>query len=61
MSKILDLKLFGTCEICTADDSRVYVFIDCHERGHLVCKECIEKLIEWGLVEQPKFELQDDD
>ena len=61
MIKILELRLHGDCYLCDAEDQAVWALIDKHEKGHLLCKACIETLADWGLIEQPKFELQDEE
>ena len=61
MTKILDLKLHGDCFLCEYEDGPVYVLIDEKEKGHLLCKGCIESLVAWGLIPEPGFELEGDD
>jgi len=59
MSEIMDLSVWGDCSLCEAEDLQVWVFRDKHGKGHLLCKDCIEALVAWGLMEKPEFELEE--
>ena len=61
MTKVLDMELHGDCFMCDFEDGAVWVFIDAREKGHLLCKDCIETLVAWGLIEKPGFELKGED
>jgi len=56
--EILDIALWGGCDLCRDEDVQIWIFVDSKRNGHRLCKECIETLVEWGLLEKPRFELK---
>jgi len=57
--EILDIELWGNCDLCENEDVKIWIFIDVKRKGHKLCKACIETLVEWGLIEKPGFELEE--
>jgi len=60
MNEVLDVDLWGDCDLCRGEDLRIWVFVDADRKGHKLCRECLETLIEWGLIEKPEFKLEDE-
>jgi len=56
--KILNIDLWGYCDLCEAEDVKIWVFVDAKKKGHKLCKSCVETLVEWGLLEEPGFKLE---
>lgn len=61
MNDVLELELYGNCYLCDAEDVKVWVYVDKQGKGHLLCKGCIETLVEWGVIPQLPFELKDEE
>jgi len=57
--EILDIELWGNCDLCMDEDVEVWVLIDAKGKGHKLCKKCVEALVEWGFIEKLGFELED--
>jgi len=61
MTEILNLELWGDCDLCKSEDLEIWVFVDSYRKGHKLCRDCIKKLVEWGLIQKPDFKLESEE
>jgi len=61
MSEVLNIDLWGDCDLCHSEDLKIWVFVDSYRKGHKLCKACIENLVEWGLIQKPEVELEEEE